>query len=122
MYVFVPAFQSLWSHHDVVNMHFRRYTNQELKAKLIHENLGISKSSYWNFSLFVPVYIFRKLSVFLSENKKEKGQIIGNTTVNYILLKLLLLENSLLKYISFPFKISTFCSEKKYNLKIKHKT
>nr|WP_315209208.1 hypothetical protein [uncultured Flavobacterium sp.] len=46
MYVFVPAFQSLWSHHDEVNMHFRRYTNQELKAKLIHENLIISKSSY----------------------------------------------------------------------------
>lgn len=113
MYVFVPAFQSLWSHHDEVNMHFRRYTNHELKAKLIHENLSISKSSYWNFSLFVPVYIFRKLSVFLSEAKKEKGQIIGNTTVNYILLKLLLLENSLLKYISFPFGISTFCIAKK---------
>ncbi|WP_338646009.1 class I SAM-dependent methyltransferase [Flavobacterium sp. KS-LB2] len=113
MYVFVPAFQSLWSHHDVVNMHFRRYTNQELKTKLVHENLTVVKSSYWNFSLFVPVYIFRKLSVFLSEDKKEKGQIIGNTTVNYILLKLLLLENSLLKYISFPFGISTFCIAKK---------
>nr|WP_314897193.1 class I SAM-dependent methyltransferase [uncultured Flavobacterium sp.] len=113
MYVFVPAFQSLWSHHDVVNMHFRRYTNQELKAKLVNENLSISKSSYWNFTLFVPVYIFRKLSVFLSENKKEEGQIIGNKTVNHILFKLLLLENSLLKYVNFPFGISTFCIAKK---------
>lgn len=113
MYVFVPAFQSLWSHHDVVNMHFRRYTNQELKTKLVHENLTVVKSSYWNFSLFVPIYIFRKLSMFFSENKKEEGQIIDNTTVNYILLKLLLLENSLLKYINFPFGISTFCIVKK---------
>lgn len=113
MYVFVPAFQSLWSHHDVVNMHFRRYTNQELKTKLVHENLTVVKSSYWNFSLFVPVYIFRKLSMFFSENKKEEGQIIDNVTVNYILLKLLLLENSLLKYINFPFGISTFCIVKK---------
>lgn len=113
MYVFVPAFQSLWSHHDVVNMHFRRYTNQELKTKLVHENLTVVKSSYWNFSLFVPIYIFRKLSMFFSENKKEEGQIIDNVTVNYILLKLLLLENSLLKYINFPFGISTFCIVKK---------
>jgi SAM-dependent methyltransferase len=115
MYVFVPAFQSLWSHHDVVNMHFRRYTNLELKAKLLSEKMTISKSSYWNFSLFVPVYIFRKLSVFLSKNKNNKGQIIGNSNaiVNYMLLQLILLENRLLKYINFPFGVSTFCIAKK---------
>ena len=28
MVVFVPAFQSLWSNHDEVNMHFRRYKNK----------------------------------------------------------------------------------------------
>ena len=31
MYVFVPAFQSLWSYHDEVNKHFRRYTKIELR-------------------------------------------------------------------------------------------
>ena len=35
MYVFVPAFMSLWSYHDEVNMHHRRYTNAELKSKII---------------------------------------------------------------------------------------
>lgn len=113
MYVFVPAFQSLWSHHDVVNMHFRRYTNLELRTKLLSEKLSISKSSYWNFSLFLPVYVFRKLSVVFSKNKNKEGQIIENAIMNLILFKLLVLENKLLKYVNFPFGVSTFCIAKK---------
>ncbi len=115
MCVFVPAFQSLWSTHDEVNMHFRRYTNKELKAKLINENLTILKSSYWNFFLFVPLYFFRKIDAFLSRNKKKEGQIIDNKIANSILLKLLLFENILLKYVNFPVGVSTFCIAKKGN-------
>lgn len=33
LYVFVPAFMRLWSYHDEVNMHFRRYKKNELKSK-----------------------------------------------------------------------------------------
>ena len=115
MLIFVPAFQSLWSDHDEVNMHFRRYTNKELTDKLIGENLIVLKSSYWNFSLFIPLFIFRKMDVLLSRNKKKEGQIIDNNIANVILLKLLLFENRLLRYVSFPFGVSTFCVAKKLN-------
>lgn len=113
MYVFVPAFQSLWSYHDEVNMHFRRYIKQELKEKLIAENLKILKSSYWNFSLFIPVYVFRKMSVLLTKNKPQDGQIVENKLANSVLLQLILIENKLLKYINFPFGISAFCIVKR---------
>lgn len=113
--VFVPAFQSLWSKHDEVNMHFRRYTNKELKDKLIAENLTILKSSYWNFFLFLPLYFFRKIDAIFSRNKKKEGQIIDGAITNVILLKLLLFENRLLKYINFPFGVSTFCLTEKRN-------
>ncbi len=109
MFVFVPAFHSLWSNHDEVNMHYRRYTNEELRQVLKPENLKILKSSYWNFSLFIPVYLFRKISVLLIKNKSKDGQILENKLANYILFQLILLENRLLKYINFPFGISTFC-------------
>lgn len=115
LYVFVPAFQSLWSSHDEVNMHFRRYTNKELKDKLISEKLTVLKSSYWNFFLFIPLYLFRKIHMVLSRNKKKEGQIIGGKMINVVLLKLLLFENSLLKYVNFPFGVSTFCIAKKMN-------
>lgn len=109
MYVFVPAFQSLWSYHDEVNMHYRRYTNSELKTKLVAENLTILKSSYWNFSLFIPVYFFRKISSFFIKSKPKEGQIVENKVANSVLLQLILLENKALRYINFPFGISTFC-------------
>jgi len=113
LYVFVPAFQSLWSTHDEVNMHYRRYTNKELEDKLTSEQLTILKSSYWNFSLFIPLYLFRKIDGILSRNKKKEGQVIEGKIANVVLLQLLLFENRLLKYVKFPFGVSTFCIAKK---------
>ncbi|WP_264520791.1 class I SAM-dependent methyltransferase [Flavobacterium sp. N1994] len=114
MYVFVPAFMSLWSYHDEVNMHYRRYTNPELKSKLIAENLEIIKSSYWNFFLFLPVYLFRKMSAVFQKNKKGEADIsIGNPLVNSTLLNLIVFENKLLKAVNFPFGVSTFCIAKR---------
>ena len=114
MYVFVPAFMSLWSYHDEVNMHFRRYTNPELKAKLKVENLQIIKSSYWNFFLFIPVYGFRKVSTLFQKNKTGESDIaIGNTFINNSLLNIIIFENKLLKTVNFPFGVSTFCIAKR---------
>ena len=113
MYVFVPAFQSLWSYHDEVNRHFRRYTKSELTTKLSNAKLTVLKASYWNFTLFIPVFIFRKITLILPQSKKEEGQILGNKLVNALLLQLLLLENKLLQYSNFPFGVSTFCIVRK---------
>lgn len=114
IYVFVPAFQSLWSYHDVVNMHFRRYTKAELRLKLQAEHLEIIKSSYWNFFLFLPVYLYRTINSVLKKNKTGEADInIGNSFVNRALIILIIFENKLLKYFNFPFGVSTFCIAKK---------
>jgi SAM-dependent methyltransferase len=114
MYVFVPAFMSLWSYHDEVNMHYRRYTGPELKSKINAENLEIQKAGYWNFFLFLPVYAFRKISVVFKEKKTGESDIsIGNTLVNNTLLQLIIFENKLLKVVNFPFGVSTFCIAKR---------
>ncbi|MGV3697719.1 methyltransferase domain-containing protein [Flavobacterium sp.] len=110
MYVFVPAFMSLWSYHDTVNMHYRRYSKPELKSKLLYENLTILKASYWNFFLFLPVYTFRKISSVFNKKKKGESDIaIGNRFVNSMLMQLIVVENKLLKLVNFPFGVSTFC-------------
>jgi SAM-dependent methyltransferase len=116
MYVFVPAYMSLWSYHDEVNMHFRRYTKNELSTKIQNENLEIIKSSYWNFFLFVPVFIFRKIASLFNKNKSGESDIqIGNPIINKLLLQLIIFENKLLKRVNFPFGVSTFCIAKKIN-------
>lgn len=114
IYVFVPAFMSLWSYHDEINMHFRRYTKKELRTKIENENFEIIKASYWNFFLFIPVYLFRKISSLFNKNKTGESDIqIGNPIINKLLLQLIIFENKLLKYINFPFGVSTFCIAKK---------
>lgn len=115
MFVFVPAFMSLWSYHDTINMHYRRYTKKQLTSLINTENLEIKESGYWNFTLFTPVYIFRKLSGFLNKDKSATSDIsLGNLYVNKLMLELLLLENKLSKIVKYPFGISTFCiAEKK---------
>lgn len=114
LYVFVPAFMMLWSNHDLVNMHFKRYKRNELKVKLIKSGFEIEKASYWNFFLFLPVAIIRVFKRYVISSKQNKtGDLntisIGNTILFYVIN----FENKLLKYINFPFGVSAFCIAKK---------
>ena len=65
-FVTVPAFMSLWSDHDLINHHFRRYVSTELKA-LFKSGGEIRYQSYFNAILFPPIYVARKLSNLLSK-------------------------------------------------------
>jgi SAM-dependent methyltransferase len=62
MLLTVPAFMDLWSHHDEINHHFRRYTIPELKKHFPEKQENIIFKSYFNTWLFIPIYAFRKLS------------------------------------------------------------
>ncbi len=50
--VTVPAFMSLWSRNDVINMHQRRYTVAELRGKLEAHGFRVLRISYNNFFVF----------------------------------------------------------------------
>jgi 2-polyprenyl-3-methyl-5-hydroxy-6-metoxy-1,4-benzoquinol methylase len=115
LYVFVPAFKSLWSHHDVVNMHYRRYKKSQLTNLLKSNKLDLIASGYWNFTLFTPLYIFRSLSrlVTTKSDNKSNGDLNKIGILNSPLLGLLNLENRILKYLKFPFGISTYVIAKK---------
>ncbi len=116
---FVPAFMSLWSAHDVVNHHFRRYTKKELVEKMQAAEFKVMRSGYWNALLFPPVFAFRKVKNMLGTLKKEhepqEDLQPTASVVNAALTNLLRLENALLENgtISFPFGVSTFCIAKK---------
>jgi 2-polyprenyl-3-methyl-5-hydroxy-6-metoxy-1,4-benzoquinol methylase len=112
--VFVPAFMSLWSSHDVFNMHYRRYTKPELVLKLEETGFEVSKASYWNFLLFIPVFLFRAISKLRkSKSEDASGDLDNPSPFNELIFKLIKIENRLLKRINFPFGVSTFCIAKK---------
>lgn len=109
-YIFVPAYRFLWSDHDEVNMHFRRYTLKELKQKLKSNGFKIEKASYWNFVLFPPIFAVRFIGrIFKSKNKKTNGDLDKIPPLNENIFQLINLENKLLKYVDFPFGVSVFC-------------
>lgn len=58
--VTVPAFRFLWSKHDDVSMHKRRYTRPELAAAFRGAGLPLAKLTYFNAYLF-PLALARRI-------------------------------------------------------------
>lgn len=107
---FVPAFNFLWSSHDIENMHYRRYSKNELYFLFKKNGYNILKISYWNFLLFTPVLILNHLK------KSNDNLYYLNRYLNYILSSLLKIENwFLMKGFCFPFGISVFITAEKMN-------
>ncbi len=57
----VPAFMSLWGPQDVVAEHRRRYRRRQLIERIEQAGLHVVDSYYFNYLLFVPIFVARKL-------------------------------------------------------------
>lgn len=108
--IFVPASDLLWSEHDELSHHYRRYTKSQLITALKKFNFNVLKSSYWNCSLFFPMVIFKSLQhIFLKKKNKKSDHLYElNIIISKMLLILLKFENSALEYLNFPFGTSIF--------------
>jgi ubiquinone/menaquinone biosynthesis C-methylase UbiE len=114
--IFVPAFNFLWSSHDVVNQHFRRYTKKSLNEKLIQASFTVEKNSYWNFTLFFPTALIRILQNKIKAKNKEsgEGQIVAlNPFLNSFLINLLKIENLFFTKTGLPLGVSVSSTAKK---------
>jgi len=110
--IFVPAFSFLWSEHDEINLHYKRYSKKQL-IKLLKENgFEIKRASYWNFILFFPTAIIRLYQRFFrKKSQKIKKDQMYNVSpfINNFFKNMLKFENNLLKKINFPIGVSVFC-------------
>jgi len=101
----VPAFMFLWSEHDEINHHKRRYTLPEFKQKILAAGFEIEKISYYNTLLFPLVATVRFLNKLLKRKSDSDVELPGKM-VNSILKRIFLLEKSLLKFFNLPFGVS----------------
>jgi SAM-dependent methyltransferase len=116
LYVFVPAFMWLWSGHDVVNLHQRRYTAATLRAALQQAGFAVRRTSYWNCLLFFTIAAIRLLRRPFAGNTHAPAT--GDLkplppVVNRALLALLRFENALLRQVNLPVGVSVFCIAQK---------
>lgn len=114
--IFVPAFAFLWTGHDVLNRHFRRYTRPELTRKLANAQYELQFSSYWNFALFAPAAAIRLLSRLRPKSAREAKGHLGQPPkrINAALSALLRCENTaLLATLRLPVGISVMALARK---------
>ena len=57
--VTVPAYQSLWSRHDIVNRHYRRYRRKTLRAAAIRTGWQLEFDTYFNSVFLLPAAVVR---------------------------------------------------------------
>jgi SAM-dependent methyltransferase len=57
----VPAYQALWSSHDVFNRHYRRYDRKMMRAAAAEVGLTIERMTYFNSLLLPPAAAVRLL-------------------------------------------------------------
>lgn len=115
--VTVPAFMFLWSEHDVVNHHFRRYTAAQLRG-VTAENSASIFLSYFNFWLFFPIALVRLIKGKGKEKTSEEAQsdfrMVKNAGINRLFYRIFKSENFFLKrFIKLPVGVSILSSWRK---------
>lgn len=107
----VPAFSSLWSKHDENCMHKRRYSKEEFQNLVLGAGFSIEYISYYDFWLFPPVYLVRKLAkLFKFDQNSELENKYKDGFVNKTLYKIFSSEKRFVqKRKTMPFGVSIIC-------------
>src|SRR5262245_45868842 len=105
--VTVPAHRYLWSPHDEINLHRRRYERPELRARLEQAGFRVERLSYYNTLLFPVIYAARLLRRQVTRRGDRRSDFrIGNEWINARLTGLFASERALLKRWDLPVGVS----------------
>ncbi|MGB2868263.1 MAG: class I SAM-dependent methyltransferase [Bacteroidota bacterium] len=111
--VTVPAYQFLWTRHDDLNHHKRRYVGRRLGRVLVESGFLVDRMSYFNTLLFPLALVTRLLHKVLgSGNESELS--IPPSPLNNILKSIFSLERPLLRRLSFWFGLSILAIARKH--------
>ena len=103
----VPALRSLWSPHDVINQHRRRYLREELKNRIEGAGFHLERLTYYNSLLFPAVFGARLLRRRLARKGDRRSDFrIGNSWINSRLADVFGAERHLLRRCNLPLGVS----------------
>ena len=103
----VPAYQSLWSGHDLALMHQRRYVASEVRALFEAAGLRVRKLSYAMAFLYPVVWFVRRLTA--ARTKQEATLVPVPAWANAVLAGLLRAENGAICAADLPFGVTVLC-------------
>lgn len=119
----VPAYMWLWSYNDEINEHQRRYTTDDLSAKLQLSGFNVKRISYNNFFLFPPIAALRLLRPYQPDlesphvtDAEEVYQVEMEPIpepANSVLHGVYWAEAEILERTNLPFGVSVICVAEK---------
>ena len=102
----VPAHPWMWSAHDVVNHHKRRYSKRALRALIESSPLKLDRIGYFN-SLLFPAAVAERLSSKL-RGKNNSDLVLPPAPFNAALERTFALERHLVGRLPLPVGLSLF--------------
>jgi SAM-dependent methyltransferase len=112
LFLTVPAFQFLWSRHDEVAHHQRRYTKATLLPR-VARRFAVDYVSYFNFHLFPAIAAARLLQRGLGLPGGEADKRVGAGALNGLLTALFASERFWLGLAPLPFGVSLFVAARR---------
>jgi SAM-dependent methyltransferase len=108
----VPAFPSLWSKHDEILHHKRRYTRGTLRRVVEGAGFAVEHLTFFNFFLF-PVAWAKRAAARAAGSRKANDLDIPSRILNAGLREIFRLERGILPHTSLPFGLSLLCLARK---------
>lgn len=101
----VPAYQWMWSHHDDINHHKRRYTVGRFRDVLEQAGYEVKKISYMNMWLFPMAVLVRSLKKLLGRDEDSDVKM-PSPFMNTLLTHIFASERFFLRFMPLPFGLS----------------
>ncbi len=112
LFITVPAYEWMWTNHDDVVHHQRRYTTNGLRKVLEANGFELVRLSYFNTFLFPGIAGVRAIKKMLGTDNGSTDFSITPGWSNRIFTAIFGLESYILKYISLPFGVSVMAVAK----------
>jgi SAM-dependent methyltransferase len=107
LFVFVPAYQFLWSLQDEISHHKRRYTKRQITQVITSAGFIPEYMTYANTFLFPVVLVGRQVLKILRHFRDvETENKLHPRWSNALLMRIFCLERPLLRRLSLPFGVS----------------
>lgn len=101
----VPAFRSLWGVQDEVAQHKRRYRKSEFLEVIRRGGLACEDCYYFNYLLFVPIWLARRLIRALDIRLDSENQV-NTPALNRLLTWIFTLDVRSAGFVRPPFGVS----------------
>ena len=108
----VPTFRSLWGIQDELAHHKRRYRMGPLVDLVQAAGLDPQRQFYFNYVLFVPIWLARRLLMLTRPNIGSEAQL-NSPMINRLLTGVFNLDVWTAPYLRLPFGVSAMVSAQK---------